>query len=139
MQKKFTVKSLEDIAFVAKFIKELTNKYSHFCFDAKMGAGKTTLINEICKELDVKEHTSSPTYSIVNEYKTTHGESIFHFDLYRLKNEGELLDIGIMEILESEALCFFEWPEKIIPYLDEKFVNLTIEVNDSTRFITLTY
>jgi tRNA threonylcarbamoyladenosine biosynthesis protein TsaE len=139
MEKKFKVDSLSDLKTVAQFIAQLSNEYSHFCLEAEMGAGKTTLINQVCKELGVSEHTSSPTYSIVNEYKTDLGKSIYHFDLYRLKNEEELLDIGIIEILESYELCFFEWPEKILSYLDEKFVNLTIEVINNTRFITLNY
>ena len=139
MEKKFKVDSLSDLKTVAQFVAQLSNEYSHFCLEAEMGAGKTTLINQVCKELGVSEHTSSPTYSIVNEYKTDLGKSIYHFDLYRLKNEEELLDIGIIEILESYELCFFEWPEKILSYLDEKFVNLTIEVTDNTRFITLNY
>ena len=139
MKNQFEIKELNELGKAAQFIAELTNEFSHFCFDAEMGAGKTTLINEVCKELGVAEHTSSPTYSIVNEYKTNSGSSIFHFDLYRLKNEAELLDIGIMEILDSGDICFFEWPEKIRPFLDEKFVNLSIEVSNATRFITLNY
>lgn len=139
MEKKFEVKELDDLRPVAQFIKELSNEYSHFCLEAQMGAGKTTLINEVCKQMGVTEHTSSPTYSIVNEYRTDTDKSIFHFDLYRLKDEGELLDIGIMEILDSNELCFFEWPEKILPFLDEKFVNLTIEVANTSRIITLIY
>ena len=139
MEKRFKVRSLEELKPVAEFIKELSGEYSHFCLEAPMGAGKTTLINEVCKSLGISEHTSSPTYSIVNEYRTTNNHSVFHFDLYRLNDEMELLDIGIMEILDSGAICFFEWPDKILSYLDEKFVNLTIEVVDTTRIITLTY
>lgn len=139
MEKRFEVKDISELGAVANFIKELSKEYSHFCLEAQMGAGKTTLINEVCKVLGVTEHTSSPTYSIVNEYQTESGKSIFHFDLYRLRNEMELLDIGVLELLDSQDLCFFEWPEKILSYLDEKFVNLTIEVVDTTRIITLTY
>mgnify|MGYP000501226252 FL=1 len=104
-----------------------------------MGAGKTTLINEVCKQLGIEEHTSSPTYSIVNEYEGGNNEKIYHFDLYRIKGEMELLDIGIIEILESESICFFEWPEKVMSYLSEKFVNLSIEVSGKSRIITITY
>lgn len=139
MKKTFEIKHLKEIVKVARFLAELTDEFKHFCFEAEMGAGKTTLINQVCKELGVLERTSSPTYSIVNEYKTNSGKHIFHFDLYRLKNQAELLDIGIMEILDSNELCFFEWPEKIKPFLDENFVNLSIEVSDTTRFITLNY
>lgn len=139
MEKRFEVKDLKGLGPVANFIKELSQEYSHFCLEAPMGAGKTTLINEVCRVMGVTEHTSSPTYSIVNEYETESANSIFHFDLYRLRSETELLDIGILEILDSGNLCFFEWPEKIHTYLAEKFVNLTIEVVGTTRIITLTY
>ena len=139
MEKRFEVKDLKELVQVALFVKQLSAEYSHFCLDAPMGAGKTTLVNEVCKIFGVSEHTSSPTYSIVNEYKTESGDSIFHFDLYRLKDEMELLDIGVIEILDSKDICFFEWPEKIHSYLDEKCVNLSIEVVDTTRIITLTY
>lgn len=139
MEKRFEATNLAELKPVAEFIQELSKEYSHFCLEAPMGAGKTTLINEVCKILGVTEHTSSPTYSIVNEYRTGNNNSIYHFDLYRLNDAMELLDIGIIEIIDSQAICFFEWPGKILSYLDENFVNLTIEVVDTTRIITLTY
>ncbi len=139
MEKRFEATNLAELKPVAEFIQELSKEYSHFCLEAPMGAGKTTLINEVCKILGVTEHTSSPTYSIVNEYRTGNNNSIYHFDLYRLNDAMELLDIGIIEIIDSQAICFFEWPDKILSYLDENFVNLTIEVVDTTRIITLTY
>ena len=140
MEKKFKVDSLSDLKTVAQFIAQLSNEYSHFCLEAEMGAGKTTLINQVCKELGVSEHTSSPTYSIVNEYKTDLGKSIYHFDLYRLKNEEELLDIGIIEILESYELCFFEWPEKIQTFIPKPHFRLYIRIeSDLSREMTLYY
>ena len=139
MEKRFEATNLAELKPVAEFIQELSKEYSHFCLEAPMGAGKTTLINEVCKILGVTEHTSSPTYSIVNEYRTGNNNSIYHFDLYRVNDAMELLDIGIIEIIDSQAICFFEWPDKILSYLDENFVNLTIEVVDTTRIITLTY
>lgn len=139
MEKRFEATNLAELKPVAEFIQELSKEYSHFCLEAPMGAGKTTLINEVCKILGVTEHTSSPTYSIVNEYRNGNNNSIYHFDLYRLNDAMELLDIGIIEIIDSQAICFFEWPDKILSYLDENFVNLTIEVVDTTRIITLTY
>ena len=82
-------------------------------FNGPMGAGKTTLIKELCKILHVTNSTSSPTFSIVNEYSTSNNEKIFHFDMYRLKSEEEALDMGIDDYLYSNNWCFIEWSEKI--------------------------
>ena len=97
-------------------------------FDAPMGAGKTTLIKAICRELGVVGNVQSPTFSIVNEYLTEAGESIFHFDCYRLKNQFEALDIGAEEYLDSGSLCLIEWPEKMEALLPIGCAKITIEV-----------
>lgn len=81
-------------------------------FKGEMGAGKTTFIKALCLALGVKSPTSSPTFSLVNEYEATEG-LIYHFDMYRLKNETEALDFGIEDYLYSGNWCFIEWPEKI--------------------------
>lgn len=78
-------------------------------FDGPMGSGKTTLIRHLMKSIDAEE-ASSPTFSIVNEYESPHG-TIYHFDLYRLEREDELIDIGFEEYLESGNICLIEWPE----------------------------
>ncbi|KGE14262.1 tRNA (adenosine(37)-N6)-threonylcarbamoyltransferase complex ATPase subunit type 1 TsaE [Sphingobacterium deserti] len=97
-----------------------------FLFHGKMGAGKTTLINALCRSLGVQEPTSSPTFSIVNEYVFEAG-SIFHFDFYRLKNEEEALDLGYEEYFYSGNYCFVEWPEKIASLLPADAVHIYIE------------
>lgn len=83
-----------------------------FLLYGEMGAGKTTLVNAFCRALSVSDTTSSPTFSIVNEYSSAHGP-IYHFDFYRLKREEEALDLGYEEYFYSDAYCFVEWPEKI--------------------------
>jgi len=103
-----------------------------------MGAGKTTLINLICKKMGVKEHTSSPTYSIVNEYLDADNNSIFHFDLYRINDEAELLDIGIIEILDSNSVCFIEWPDKTLNFIPGTYVEVNIEQKNKIRTIKIT-
>ncbi len=114
-------------------VKELIRASSSniWLFHAEMGAGKTTLIKEICKELGVLENISSPTYSIVNEYRTQDGQVVYHFDFYRLQEEEEALDIGTEEYIDSGALCLIEWPDKITSLLPDDCMNIYIEVKEN--------
>lgn len=100
-------------------------------FDGEMGAGKTTLIQSLCKALQVVSITSSPTFSIVNEYETEDGGLIYHFDFYRIKNEEEALDIGIEEYFDSGYFCFVEWPDKVASLWPNEYICLQI-ANDGT-------
>ncbi len=100
-------------------------------FSGEMGAGKTTLIKSICKELGVKESMASPTFSIVNEYQIHNGR-IFHFDFYRLKNEQEAYDIGVDEYFESGNYCFIEWPEKLETLIPNSYFKITLQVQSPT-------
>ncbi|MFY9244089.1 MAG: tRNA (adenosine(37)-N6)-threonylcarbamoyltransferase complex ATPase subunit type 1 TsaE [Polaribacter sp.] len=107
-------------------------------FYGEMGAGKTTLIKEICKQLEVLDTISSPTFSLVNEYQTKNNEKVFHFDFYRIENEEEALDMGIDDYFYNNDWCFIEWPENIknlLP-LDVVEIHLTI-LDDGTRNIQL--
>jgi tRNA threonylcarbamoyladenosine biosynthesis protein TsaE len=101
-----------------------------FAFYGRMGAGKTTFIKAICHQLGVTDIVNSPTFSIVNEYSTTLGNNIFHFDLYRLKNTNELLDIGYEDYFYSGSYCLLEWPEKIEELLPKECVRVNIEEDD---------
>ncbi len=94
-----------------------------------MGAGKTTLVKLICQKLGVDESVSSPTFSLVNEYQTTSGNLVYHFDLYRLKDEEELFDLGFEEYLDRGAYVFIEWPEIGSSFFlgSEKNISITIE------------
>lgn len=104
--------SLHEIQEVAKKILSTPNLKKVITFDALMGVGKTTLIKALVKELNVSDNSSSPTFSLVNEYRTTDLEPIYHFDLYRLNNEIEGYDMGLDEYFYSGNWCFIEWPEK---------------------------
>lgn len=104
--------SLDEIQEVAQKILATANLKKVITFDALMGVGKTTLIKALVKELDVSDNSSSPTFSIVNEYRTATLEPIYHFDLYRLNNEIEGYDMGLDEYFYSGNWCFIEWPEK---------------------------
>jgi tRNA threonylcarbamoyladenosine biosynthesis protein TsaE len=104
--------SLDEIQDVAKKILSTPRLKKIITFDAPMGVGKTTLIKALVKELFVADNSSSPTFSIVNEYRTAALEPIYHFDLYRLKNEIEGYDMGLDEYFYSGNWCFIEWPDK---------------------------
>lgn len=106
-------------------------------FEGEMGAGKTTLIKAICNQLGCVEEGSSPTYSIVNEYLTSSGDYIYHFDCYRLKSENEALDIGFDEYVDSGNYCFIEWPDKVQNLLPDNYVRIQVEVKGNTRLIKL--
>lgn len=129
--------SLEEINSVAKQL--LDNGLKNIVtFHAEMGVGKTTLIKSIVKQLGVTDVTSSPTFSLVNEYESEDGHTLYHFDLYRLKTEEEAYDMGIDEYFYSGNLCLIEWPEKtpnLIP-LDHSSVTLKL-LPDGKRHLIL--
>ena len=107
-------------------------------FNGDMGAGKTTLVKAICRALGIEDATSSPTFSLVNEYRTPSGEAVYHFDVYRLKAESEALDMGIEEYLHSGNRCFIEWAEKIPNMLPEQYSVVDIVVNpEGSRTVTV--
>ena len=112
------------------------SKHNIFLFEGSMGVGKTTLIKSFCKHLSVIDTVSSPTFSLVNEYKNTSHESIFHFDCYRLDSEEEAFDFGAEEYLDSGSVCLIEWPDKIQSLLPEMVHSIQLEyINQNTRKI----
>lgn len=104
---------LDELDTVAHQLLAEGRTQSVWLFEGEMGAGKTTLIKALCRALGVISMVQSPTFSIVNEYTTHEGKSVYHFDCYRLRNEAEALDIGIEEYFDSDNYCFIEWPERI--------------------------
>ena len=109
-------------------------KYPTILFYGDLGAGKTTLIKALVKALGSNDSVSSPTFSLINEYKTRDGDTIYHLDLYRLKEENEAYDIGIEEILDRGSLKFIEWPQKINNLIDNNVHSAKISsINESKR------
>ena len=135
-----SIRSLHTIKFTAKqFVSYLKNNPEKvYCFNGKMGAGKTTFIKPICEEMGVKETVNSPTFSIVNEYEAADGSIIYHFDCYRINKIQEALDLGAEEYLYSGNYCFIEWSEKIASLLPDNTMNVDIEeTEEGIRMIVI--
>ena len=139
MQTCFTAVGIDDLPAVAEAIIAATATYKLVAFYGQMGAGKTTLIKQICKQLKVQQEVSSPTFSLVNEYTTAQKQTVYHFDFYRIKNIEEVFDIGYEDYFFSSHLCLLEWSEKIEELLNgEAVLKVTIALNtDDTRTIIL--
>jgi tRNA threonylcarbamoyladenosine biosynthesis protein TsaE len=121
----FELKSIEQTA--SEFLKSF-NRFKVFAFSGELGAGKTTFISALCKELKVVETVTSPTYSIIQEYKTLEGKIIYHIDLYRIKSSYEAMEAGIEDCLNSNEICFVEWPEKVTDIFPDNTVFSTFEI-----------
>lgn len=131
MERVIEIGSLGELGTVANAVLEELDGRTVVAFNAPMGAGKTTLISQIARELGVKDDVTSPTFAIVNHYE---GErTIYHFDMYRIEREAEALDFGIEEYLYSGELCLVEWPEKIETLLPEDTMVVEIEIVDDSR------
>jgi tRNA threonylcarbamoyladenosine biosynthesis protein TsaE len=125
----FSLDQLEEVA--QKIIGKNPNKI--ILFHGDMGVGKTTLIKQLCKTLGVVGGTSSPTFSLVNEYQTADNEIVYHFDFYRLNKEEEALDMGIEDYLYSGNWCFIEWAEKIANLIPDTHSVITITLLDDEK------
>lgn len=134
------IKTLSDINAVARSFIEQMGDRTVFAFHGAMGAGKTTFIKAICEELGVEDVINSPTFAIINEYRSAvSAELIYHFDFYRINKLSEAEDIGTEDYFYSGALCFIEWPEKIEELLPHDTVHVTIaEEADGSRTVKLT-
>ena len=135
----YTCQTLEGLKPIAEALIEFHKDKRIFAFHGEMGAGKTTFIKSICDYLKVTDTVSSPTYAIVNEYFTEDSNSVFHFDLYRLKSWTEMLEIGYEDYFYSGNYCLLEWPEKIVNLLPEETVHVSIVVSADSEERTITF
>lgn len=133
------IQSLEQIKEAARSFVEQMGDNTVFAFYGKMGAGKTTFIKAVCEVLGVEDIITSPTFAIVNEYRSeTAGELIYHFDFYRIKKLEEVYDMGYEDYFYSGAVCFIEWPELIEELLPGNSVKVSIEeIENGERLITM--
>ena len=135
---KFDINEQEELAEVSRYLLQQCQDFPLWIFKGEMGAGKTTLVKQICEDLEVIDIVNSPTFSIVNEYLTDDERSIYHFDFYRIKNEEEALDVGAVEYMESGELCLVEWPEKVSSLISEQHIEINIILaGDRQRKITV--
>jgi tRNA threonylcarbamoyladenosine biosynthesis protein TsaE len=128
-----TISSLQELDTAASRFLDMAGDNRVMAFSGGLGAGKTTFIQALCRRLGVKTEVNSPTFSLVNEYFTGEGESIFHFDLYRIESLEELYDLGYEEYFYSGSLCLIEWPEKatsLIP-ANALWIQITIGENEA--------
>lgn len=138
---KFTVNGVDDLGKVSECLVEMSRECPVVAFYGPMGAGKTTLIKNLCHSLNVTDEVNSPTFAIVNEYLTDEGEPIYHFDFYRIKKLEEAYDIGYENYFFSGNLCMIEWPEMVEPLLPDSYVRVEISLgeDDDSRIITCSY
>lgn len=133
---KLDITEIDNLKKAAEQLIRFSENETVFLFDAEMGSGKTTFIKAICSYLGVKDTMSSPTYSIVNEYKTANGK-VFHFDLYRINKIEELYDLGFEEYFDDKNRVFIEWPALAIPFVNS-CVKINIKIEGNYRYLYAT-
>lgn len=129
------INNLSELPEAARRLIEEGQNHSVWLFEGEMGAGKTTLIKAICRQMGVEAIVQSPTFSIVNEYVTAAGEPVYHFDCYRLRDENEALDIGLEEYFDSGERCLVEWPARIAGLLPTDAWTIRIRTDGDHRII----
>jgi tRNA threonylcarbamoyladenosine biosynthesis protein TsaE len=127
------IKDKRRLSSAAKKFLEYTGENKIFAFYGSMGAGKTTFIKAICKALGSVDIITSPTFTIVNEYRTSKGETLYHIDFYRIKKKEEVFDFGVEEYLTGDSYCFMEWPELVQEILPPGTISVRITVDDDEQ------
>ncbi len=128
---RITVRDKKYLPAAVRELLKLSGESRFFAFYGPMGSGKTTIIKVICEYLGAVDLVSSPSFTIVNEYRTSGGESIYHIDFYRIKKQDEIFDSGIEEYLSAESYCFIEWPEVVEELLPAGTVKVRISVGEN--------
>lgn len=136
---KIVLRNTSKIPEVVKLLLTLSKGKKLFAFYGPMGSGKTTIIKAICSELGAVSQTASPSFTLVNEYLTKDGETLYHIDFYRIKKQEEVFDFGIEEYFASGSYCFMEWPELIEEILPPETYKIRITVGEKEeRYLEVT-
>lgn len=132
------IKDLKHLGEAARKLLSLGNDRKLYAFYGAMGSGKTTLIKALCSELKVIDTVTSPTFTLVNEYRTTEGDPVYHIDFYRIRKKEEVFDFGIEEYLSEGYFCFMEWPELVGDIIPPETIRIKITVeDDESRILTI--
>ncbi len=134
----FSITHISELSTVAQHIVALTPQHSIICFYGEMGAGKTTLIKLIAQQLGVQQPVTSPTYSLVNEYSTAKGSTVYHFDFYRINSITEAYDMGLEEYVYSGNICLIEWPQNVAELLPTHLQVHITKTGEESRDINVT-
>ena len=134
---KFVVNCVSELKDVSISILDVIGNRNIICFYGDLGAGKTTLIKDICKHLGVLDIVSSPTFSIVNEYIWTNDKMIYHFDFFRIETIDEVFDLGYEEYFYMDSLCLIEWPDRIQSLIPSEALRINISKINETREIEI--
>ncbi len=138
VEEQFVAKDPHHLSCLAPKIVALAGDHTIWLFQGDMGAGKTSLIQAICKAMGVMDQVTSPTYSLINEYHNSEDKVFYHFDFYRLNKYTEALDIGCDEYFDSGNICFIEWPGKVLSILPDRHFTINIRVDyQEHRLITV--
>ena len=132
---KILIRDKKHLATAAKQLLHHAGGKKIFAFYGSMGAGKTTFIKTICRELGAVDTVTSPTFTLVNEYLTSAGDSIYHIDFYRINKQEEVFDFGIEEYLRGDTYCFMEWPELIEEILPPETLRIRITAGENEERI----
>ncbi|RFP66518.1 tRNA (adenosine(37)-N6)-threonylcarbamoyltransferase complex ATPase subunit type 1 TsaE [Hymenobacter lapidiphilus] len=127
-----SIPSLADLPAAAAQVRAALGGHTIVCFEGEMGAGKTTFIKALCRELGVADEVSSPTFALVNEYRTAADVPVYHFDFYRLDEPAEAEGIGAWEYFDSGYLCLIEWPGRVAPLLPDHRLTVTLTVTGAS-------
>lgn len=130
---KIEIKNKRQLPHAARELLKHSGDKRIFAFYGPMGAGKTTIIKAVCNELGAIDIVSSPTFTLVNEYKTSTGESLYHIDFYRIKKKEEVFDFGIEEYLTGDSYCFMEWPELVEDILPSDMLKVRLTVHENEK------
>ena len=131
---------VSDYNKIFDLIKKKDDSIKIFLLSGEVGSGKTTMIKSFTKKLSVNNNTSSPTFNIVNEYKDRNKNSVYHFDLYRLKSINDLVEIGFEEYINSGSYCFIEWPEIADSFFIDKYISISINIKSkNSRDVEVTF
>jgi tRNA threonylcarbamoyladenosine biosynthesis protein TsaE len=135
----FVSQNPADLVEPARYLISISKETKVIAFFGEMGAGKTTFIKTLCRELGADDFLSSPTFAIMNEYRLGNGMPAYHFDFYRIKSESEVYDLGYEQFFYSGNYCFIEWPKKIPSLLPEHCLSVKIDVINQHRNLTISH